>query len=192
MTTPQDVLAFWLDELDPKDWYDGGDAIDAKIRARFSDVWQRAADGHLGLWLTCPSEVLAYILVTDQFSRNLHRGSGEAFSTDPLALAAAKLAVDRDWDLKIDEPARQFFYMPLVHSENLCDQDRAVRLMHMRLSGTDNLDHAKVHREIIRKFGRFPARNEALGRATTAPEAAFLKSNGYRAILDEVQGKVPA
>ena len=96
------------------------------------------------------------------------------------------MAIDRDWDLRIDEPARQFFYMPLVHSENLSDQDRAIRLMHLRLTGTNNLDHAKVHREIIRRFGRFPYRNDALGRATTEAEQAFLDNDGYRTILNEL------
>ncbi len=192
MTTPQDVLAFWLDELSPKDWYDGGEALDATIKDRFLDVWTKAIEGHLGFWLTNPSETLAYLIVTDQFSRNIHRGSAQAFGADHLALAAAKMAVDRDWDLRIDEPARQFFYMPLVHSENLCDQDRAVRLMHMRLSGTDNLDHAKVHREIIRRFGRFPYRNEALGRTTAAAEQTFLDGNGYREILNAVKSPEPA
>lgn len=187
MTTPQNVLAYWLDEIGPKGWYEGGEALDADIRDKFLDVWTKAAEGHLGFWLTCPSETLAYLIVTDQFSRNMHRGSEKAFQTDPWALAAAKMAIDRDWDLKIDEPARQFFYMPLVHSENLCDQDRAVRLMHMRLSGTDNLDHAKVHREIIRRFGRFPYRNEALGRTSTDTERAFIDGNGYREILDEIK-----
>ena len=186
MTTPQDVLAFWLDELEPKDWYNSDPDLDAKLRDRFLDVWSKAADGHLGFWLTCPSETLAYLIVTDQFSRNLHRGSADSFATDANALAAAKMAIDRDWDLRIDEPARQFFYMPLVHSENLSDQDRAVRLMHLRLTGTDNLDHAKVHREIIRRFGRFPYRNDALGRSTTDAEQAFLDNDGYRTILNEL------
>jgi len=187
VTTPQDVLAFWLDHVGPKGWYDGGEALDAEIRDKFFDVWEKAAEGHLGFWLTCPSETLAYLIVTDQFSRNLHRGSGQSFETDPWALAAAKMAIDRDWDLKIDEPARQFFYMPLVHSENLCDQERAVRLMHMRLSGTENLDHAKVHREIIRRFGRFPYRNDALGRASTDAELKFIAENGYRELLNDIK-----
>jgi len=187
VTTPQDVLAYWLDEIGPKGWYEGGEALDADIREKFSDVWQKAVEGHLGFWLTCPSETLAYLIVTDQFSRNMHRGTGEAFATDPWALAAAKMAIDRDWDLKIDGLGRQFFYMPLEHSENLCDQDRAVRLMHMRLESPLNLVHAKVHREIIRRFGRFPSRNEALGRTSTEAEQAFVDSNGYRQILDELQ-----
>ncbi len=189
MKTAQDVLSFWLDEVDPKDWYRQDDALDALIRDRFATTWERAADGHLGLWLTCPSETLAYIILTDQFSRNMFRGHADSFSTDGLARAAAKMAIDRDWDLRIDPPARQFFYLPLMHSENLVDQDRAVRLFHTRMSdsGGNNLDHARAHRAVIRNFGRFPHRNEALDRPTTAAEANFMAEGGYGAILRQVQ-----
>ncbi|MCF7700014.1 DUF924 family protein [Loktanella sp. M215] len=191
MKTAQDVLSFWLDEVAPADWYRQDDALDAKIRETFAETWERAADGHLGLWLTCPSEALAYIILTDQFPRNMFRGSSEAFSTDPLARAAAKMAVDRDWDLRIDPPARQFFYLPLMHSENLADQDRAVRLFHARMpdDGADNLDHARAHRAVIRNFGRFPHRNEALSRPTTAAEQTFMQDGGYGAMLRQVQAE---
>ena len=185
MTTPQDVLAFWLDELEPKDWYVANPEVDAKIRDKFLDVWTKAAEGHLGFWLTCPSETLAYLIVTDQFPRNLHRGSSDSFATDAHALAAAKMAIERCWDKKIDEPARQFFYLPLMHSENLCDQDRAVRLIHTRMPehGVKNIDHARAHRQVIRDFGRFPYRNEALGRRTTDAEQVFLDAGGYGAAI---------
>ncbi|SEM48093.1 Uncharacterized conserved protein, DUF924 family [Loktanella fryxellensis] len=188
MQTAEDVLGYWLDEVNEADWYRQDDAIDATIRERFLSTWQRAADGHLGLWLTCPSETLAYIILTDQFPRNMFRASGEAFSTDALALAAAKMAIDRDWDLRIDAPGRQFFYLPLMHSENLADQDRAVRLFHTRMpdAGAANLDHARAHRAIIRSFGRFPYRNDALDRPTTAAEASFLRDGGYGAMLRQV------
>ena len=137
------------------------------------------------MWLTYPSGTLAYIILTDQFPRNMFRGSSDSFATDKAARAAAKSAIARGWDMQIDEPARQFFYMPLMHSENLCDQDRCVRLMLTRMSGSgdSNLLHAKAHREIIRRFGRFPFRNEALKRETTAPEAAFIRDGGYGATV---------
>lgn len=189
MKTAQDVLAFWLDECGPADWYRQDDALDARIRDLFLATWERAADGHLGLWLTCPSEALAYIILTDQFPRNMFRGQGDAFATDAVARAAAKMAIDRDWDMQIDAPARQFFYLPLMHSENLTDQDRAVRLFHTRMpdAGADNLTHARAHRAIIRDFGRFPYRNAALDRATTAAEAQFLSDGGYGAALRQLQ-----
>ena len=187
----QDVLAFWIDEVGPKGWYAGGDALDAQIRDRFLETWDRAADGNLGLWLTCPSETLAYIIVTDQMSRNMFRNDAKAFETDAIAMAAAKLAINNDWDMRIDEPARQFFYLPLMHSENLSDQDRAVRLIHTRMpkTGADNIDHAKAHREIVRLYGRFPFRNAALGRVSTQAEQDFMVGGGYGAILRKVQAE---
>ena len=194
MTGPQEILEFWLDEVGPKGWYDSSDALDAQIRDRFLETWEAACEGRFSLWLTYPSGALAYIILTDQFSRNMFRGEGQAFATDRAALAAAKSAIERGWDMRIDEPARQFFYMPLMHSENLCDQDRCVRLMCERMpeTGESNLLHARVHREVIRQFGRFPYRNAALDRSTTAAEAAFMDKGGYGAILRDMQDKAKA
>ncbi len=191
MTTSDEVLAFWLDEKGPPAWYAGGDDLDAEIRDRFLETWERAADGGLSLWLTHATGTLAYIIVTDQFSRNMHRDSGLSFSTDGAARAAAKMAIKREWDMRIDEPARQFFYMPLMHSECLSDQDRAVRLVKTRMpaTGEGTIDHARAHREIIRMFGRFPFRNEALGRDTREGEAAFMAEGGYRGIMNKLQKK---
>lgn len=185
MTTPEEVLAFWLDECSPADWYKSDPAFDADITQRFGAAWQEAAEGALGLWLTHPSGTLAYIILTDQFPRNMFRDSGQAFATDGLARSAAKMAIDRKWDMKIDEPARQFFYLPLMHAENLCDQDRAVRLIHTRMPehGAGNRDHACAHRAVIRDFGRFPYRNDALGRKTTSAEQVFLDAGGYGAAI---------
>ncbi len=187
--TPQDVLSFWLDECGPEDWYKSDDHFDAEIRERFLPTWQRAAEGGLGMWLTNPSETLAYIILIDQFSRNMFRGSFKSFMLDPAARSAAKMAIKREWDTRIDEPARQFFYLPLMHSENQCDQDRAVRLFHTRMpeTGHNNIDHARAHREVIRRYGRFPYRNDALGRTSNAQEQEFLKNGGYGAIVREIQ-----
>lgn len=187
---PATILAYWLDEVGPEGWYDADEARDAVIRARFEPMWQHAMEGALALWLTHPSGALAYVVLTDQFPRNMWRDTGRAFASDRAALAAAKAAIDRDWDLRIAEPGRQFLYMPLMHSERLPDQARCVRLMLTRMpqGGASNLLHAKAHREVIRKFGRFPTRNAALGRVDTAPEAAFLASGGYGAVLREMKG----
>ncbi len=192
MVAPEEVLAFWLDECSPADWYKSDPALDAEITRRFEATWQEAADGALSLWLTYPSGTLAYIILTDQFPRNMFRESGKAFETDSISRAAAKMAIDRKWDLKIDEPARQFFYVPLMHAENLCDQDRAVRLIHTRMPeyGESNRDHACAHRSVIRDFGRFPYRNDALGRKTTPAEQAFLDAGGYGAAIRAQQEAV--
>ena len=191
METPETVLTYWLDEVGPEGWYSGAPELDAAVKARFLGTWQRVMDGHCGLWLTSPSGTLAYIIVADQFSRNMFRGTAQAFASDPNARAAAKIALSRDWDLKISEPARQFFYMPLEHSENLIDQDRAMRLFaaRMPLTGADNLLHARVHRQIIRKFGRFPFRNAALGRQSTAAEREWLEAGGYGALYNAMKAE---
>lgn len=181
MTTVEKVLAFWLDEVGQKGWYDSPPALDAEIRERFEKPWDQATEGAFGLWLTHATGMLAYIILTDQFPRNMFRGEAKAFETDKLALAAAKVAIDRHWDMKIDEPARQFFYLPLMHSENLCDQERCVRLMKERMpqSGESNLLHARAHREVIRQFGRFPYRNEVLRRKPSGLEQAYVEDGGY-------------
>jgi len=188
MSKPEDVLAYWLDEIGPAGWYAGGEALDAEIRDKFLKTWEDACSGACSLWLTYPAGALAYIILMDQFPRNMFRGSKMAFSSDLAALEAAKCSVKKGWDMRIDEPARQFFYLPMMHSENLCDQDRCVRLMLTRMpeSGAQNLQHAKVHREVIRRFGRFPYRNEALERGTTGPEHAFFEEGGYGKMLQSL------
>lgn len=188
MVTPQEVLSYWVDEVGPKGWYSGGEALDAQVRDRFEETWREAQEGACGLWLTSPVGALGYIVLTDQLPRNMFRNEAAAFATDRSARAAAKIAIDRDWDLRIEEPVRQFFYMPLMHSENLIDQDRCVRLMASRMpeAGADNLRHARAHRHIIRQFGRFPYRNAALGRATTRAETAWMEAGGYKASLQAV------
>ncbi|WP_238366259.1 DUF924 family protein [Mesobacterium pallidum] len=189
METPDSILSFWLDEIGPKGWYQPPEGLDETILTRFEETWQGAMDGRYGLWLTYPGGALAYIILTDQFPRNMFRGKGRAFASDEIAKAAAKQAIHRGWDMKIDEPARQFFYMPLMHSECMSDQERCVRLMKERMpeTGASNLVHARVHREVIRRFGRFPYRNVALSRRTTGAEQQFVEGGGYGEVLQEFQ-----
>lgn len=189
MAGPEEVLAFWLDEVGDTGWYKDDAELDAEIRVRFERTWRAAQEGPLSLWLTYPSGVLAYVILTDQFPRNMFRGSAKAFSTDRVAKAAAKAAVHKNWDLKIDEPARQFFYMPFMHSENLCDQEQCIRLVLDRMpeTGANTLLHARAHREVIRQFGRFPYRNGMLSRTTTAPEADYVSSGGYGSTVRALQ-----
>ncbi|MFY0660947.1 MAG: DUF924 domain-containing protein [Shimia sp.] len=188
MVGPEEVLSYWLDEVGPSGWYAVSEKLDAEIRQRFEATWDVAQAGGLGQWLTYASGTLAYLILTDQFSRNMFRGSGKAFASDHKALAAAKSAIDKKWDQKIDGPARQFFFLPLMHSENLCDQERCVRMFLQRMGDADsNLLHAQAHREVIRKFGRFPYRNEALARASTEVEMAYVANGGYGATVRELQ-----
>lgn len=174
-----EVLGFWFGELTPEDWYTGKAEVDEKIRDRFANL-------HENLKVAPPSEVwsdprtaLAAIILFDQFPRNIHRGKAAAFSTDDLALRIARDAIDRGFDAEMSDTEKQFLYMPLMHSETLADQERCVDLF-KSLGNEDGLKYAIEHRDIIARFGRFPHRNRALGRATTDAEAAFMEGHkGY-------------
>lgn len=185
MSDPIEILDYWLGEVGPEGWFAGGETLDGDIRDRFGDIWQAAAEGGLEHWVEGTVGTLAYLILCDQLARNMHRGTAQAFATDAQALAAAKLAVDHGWDLNAPEPERQFFYMPFEHSENPADQDRAVELLTERLASDPEMAlHARAHRDIIAQFGRFPFRNAALGRETTAAEAEFLAAGGYAAVVN--------
>jgi len=188
MSDPIEILDFWLGDIGPDGWYAGGEDLDATIRECFGDIWQAAADGGLEHWVEGTVGTLAYLILCDQLSRNMHRGSARAFATDARALAAAKLALAEGWDLNAPEPERQFFYMPFEHAEDLSDQDQSVALITARLvSDPDAALHARAHRDIIARFGRFPTRNAALGRENTADEAEFLASGGYAAVVNALR-----
>lgn len=191
--TPQRVLEFWIDEVGPKGWYVSEQALDDEIRAEFGATVAAAAAGGIETWRRTPEGVLAYLIVCDQFPRNIHRGKADSFAADTRARTAAGAAVAKDWDLEIAPPQRQFCYMPFVHSECMADQDRGVWLMKSRMSGSEggdsNLMHARAHREIIRKFSRFPFRNAALGRTSSDAETAFMKDGGYMALVKEIEAR---
>ena len=188
MSDPVEVLEFWLHEVGPKGWYAGGDEIDGLCRERFGDLWQAALDGGLEHWVDGTVGTLAYLILTDQFPRNIHRGTALSFATDPKARAAARKALDAGWDLGSPEPERQFFYMPFEHSEDSADQVLAVQYLTERLSlDPDKALHARAHAEVIARFGRFPTRNAALGRATTPGEQAYLDAGGYGALVKSLK-----
>jgi uncharacterized protein (DUF924 family) len=191
MADPVEVLDFWLGELSEKDWYAGGEALDRLCRDRFADEVEAARTGGFEHWVDGTVGTLAYLILTDQLPRNIHRDTPLAFASDAGALAAARRAVEAGWDLDAPEPERQFFYLPFEHSEDLADQDRAVALMAERLpeTGAENLLHARAHREVIRRFGRFPTRNAALGRENTPDEAAYLAEGGYRALVERLKAE---
>lgn len=182
MSDPIELLDFWLDEVGPDGWYAGGEVLDATCRDRFVDIWTAARDGGLEHWVEGTVGSLAFLILTDQLPRNMFRGRAESFATDPLALAAARRAVAAGWDMDAPEPERQFFYMPFEHSEDPVDQATAVRLMEERLSSDPEMAlHARAHQAVIARFGRFPGRNEALGRFSTPEEQDWLDQGGYGA-----------
>lgn len=192
MVSPAEVREFWT-AVGPQGWYRQDDALDAEIREKFLDIWQTASTADceskaLEPWFETPEAMLGLIVLLDQFPRNMFRGDPRSFASDARARAVAKQAIDRGWDQRIEGEQRQFFYMPLMHSECLEDQDRAIRLFMTRMGhAPGNLVHAKAHREIIRRFGRFPFRNAALKRQTTQAEAEFLKNGGYGQIVQALQ-----
>ena len=175
----QEVLDFWFrgDEM-RKAWFEKNPAFDAQIRERFFALYESAAAGALRRWKVEPGDCLALIVILDQFPRNLFRGPGpeaaRAFATDALALDAARHAVDSGYDRGLADAVRTFYYLPFEHSEDLGDQERSLQLF----AGHPNHEWALRHWEIIKRFGRFPHRNAALGRASTAEEIEFLKQPG--------------
>lgn len=190
MADPVEVLDFWLGELGEDDWYAGGERVDTLCRERFADEVAAARDGGLDHWIDGTVGTLAYLILTDQLPRNIHRDTPLAFASDARALAAARRAVEAGWDLEAPEPERQFFYMPFEHSEDMGDQDRCVELMTERLPASpENLLHAHAHREVIRRYGRFPTRNAVLGRENRPEEARYLAEGGYGTIVNQLKSQ---
>lgn len=186
----EEVLHVWLGEIGPEGWYKVDPAVDAMLRERFMGLWERGAKGALGRFITSPRKALAVIILLDQISRNMFRNSHLAFSTDKIARKYAKIAIHRGYDMRIPEPERQFFYLPLMHSECVSDQERSVGFFkeRMPLTGKANLPHARAHREIIRRYGRFPYRNPILDRRDTPAESEFMARGGYGSVLREIGG----
>lgn len=187
---PAEVLKFWCETCQPEDWYRQDDALDAAIRDQFGDAVAAAQEGAFAEWEDSAEGMLALIILLDQFARNIYRGDGRSFAGDGRARKLARLAVERGFVTEYPMPERQFFLMPFMHSENLADQDAGIDLMQQYLmpEGEQNVQHAHVHREVIVRYGRFPYRNDALGRDSTPQEQDFLDAGGYGAIVREMLG----
>jgi uncharacterized protein (DUF924 family) len=170
-----EVLQFWFDEH-PRDWFVKNPAFDAEIQRRFHALYLEAAAGDLDGWLDGPRECLARVILLDQFPRNMFRGERRAFATDALARSAARVILERGWDRQMARPEQLFAYLPFEHSEALQDQDLSVELM--RDFDEEQRRYAERHREIIRRFGRFPHRNDILGRQSMPAEIEFLRLPG--------------
>jgi len=183
---PQEVLLFWFGGPGEqgkrhKRWFEKDAAVDREIRERFLGLYEEAAAGRLAHWKELAPDCLALIVVLDQFPRNMFRGSGRAFAADPLALEAARHAVAQGFDRAMKPVERLFVYLPFEHSERLEDQLTACELFRPLLAFAETADayrYAVAHRDIIQRFGRFPHRNAALGRESSAAEIEFLKQPG--------------
>jgi uncharacterized protein (DUF924 family) len=169
------VLRFWFEEH-PKDWFVKSTAFDAEIRTRFSAVQEAAAAGRLAHWAEAPRSCLALVIVLDQFPRNMFRGEARAFATDAPARGTARIILERGWNMAMSQSEQLFAYLPFEHSESLVDQDLACELM--KVFDPEQLRYAERHRDIVRRFGRFPHRNAILGRQSTPAELEFLKQPG--------------
>jgi uncharacterized protein (DUF924 family) len=174
---PADILAFWFSQDVKAKWFVREDGFDAELRQRFGALLAKAKQGELAHWVESPDGALALVILLDQFSRNIYRGTPNAFTADEMALAAAKQAIAQGYDLRLTAEQRGFLYMPFEHSEALADQDRGVALFEA-LGSEESLDYMRRHRDIIARFGRFPHRNAILGRSSTPEEIEFLKQPG--------------
>ncbi len=174
---PEDIVEFWR-QAGPERWFKKDEEFDRTLTGRFLDLRGKAAAGALESWTDRAQGSLAIILLLDQFSRNMFRGSAEAFAADPKARAVADAAIRKGHDRAFDTHLRCFFYLPYEHSESLADQNRSVALVH-ELGDAEYLKYALLHRLIIRRFGRFPHRNVVLGRHTSPAEEAFLAQGGF-------------
>lgn len=176
MTTPEAILEFWFTEPVNQHWFNSTKALDDQIRGSYESLWEQAASGALDDWKKTPEGCLALVIILDQFPLNMFRGEAKSFSTEQKAVAVTQHALKLGMDQKLSLDQVAFLYMPLMHSESLADQDRSVACFEE--AGLQyNLDFAKHHREIVRRFGRFPHRNEILGRESTPEEQEWLATD---------------
>jgi len=157
-------------------WFTKSEPFDAEVRRRFLPLWEKASRGELDRWRSAPLASLALIVVLDQFPRNMFRGTPRAFSSDPMAIAAARSALERSFDRLLSPHERTFMYLPFEHAEDLAAQRRSLALF--EALDPNDMEYARRHYEIIARFGRFPHRNAVLGRESTAEEVTFLKQVG--------------
>jgi uncharacterized protein (DUF924 family) len=182
MLGPDDILAFWFagnPASRRKVWFEADTAFDIEC-GRLAAMREAAKAGALDHWADTPRGALALLILLDQLSRNLHRGSAEAFAVDPKARALARAAIAQGFDQQLTPVERIFVYLPFEHSEDPVDQDESVRLFTAlyAIAQDDALDYAQRHRDVIARFGRFPHRNAALDRVNTPEEAAYLAESG--------------
>ncbi len=174
---PEEIIHFWFEEIDSKKWFEKSEKFDSEIRSRFKAVYELALKGDTRSWRSTAQGRLAEILVLDQFSRNMFRGTARAFEGDPLALKLAQEAVELKLDQDLPVYQRAFLYMPFMHSEDLAMHEKALKLFQQK-GLESNLKFEILHQKIIERFGRFPHRNAILGRPSTPEEIEFLKTPG--------------
>lgn len=169
------IIDYWYSERIKKHWFSSTPELDNEIKNRYEKIWEKALVGELDEWQKTPEGCLALIIVLDQFPLNMYRGEAKSFQTESKAIEVALLAINNDFNKQLDIDKLLFLYMPFMHSENLEQQDLSVQL-YSESNLTDNVKFAKHHREIIKRFGRFPHRNKILERKSTLEEDVYLSS----------------
>ena len=177
IANPETILSFWREAGYDK-WYGKDDAFDAAVGEKFMPTYEAATAGKLSSWEATADGALALCLVLDQFARNMFRGDARTYAADPLARQVANRALKRGYDQDVPDDLCGFFFLPFMHSEDLVDQERCVQLY--REAESADLKYAEQHRDIVRRFGRFPHRNAILGRGTTPEEQKFLDDGGFK------------
>ncbi len=167
------ILTFWFNELTPGQWFKKDPVLDELIKSRFGPLHHQAQHGELFNWRETPEGSLAEIIILDQFSRNIYRDKAESFASDALALCLAQVAIEKGFDVLLSKAKRSFCYMPFMHSESLVIHEQAVVLFNA-LGDENNLTFERKHQAIIQRFGRYPHRNNVLGRQSTLEERDFL------------------
>ncbi|MBW6524593.1 DUF924 domain-containing protein [Sphingomonas sp. RHCKR47] len=170
---PRDVLDFWFDEVTPEQRFAKDDALDRTIAERFGAARDAVLASRAQGWRDTPEALLAAIILLDQFTRNIHRGQAEAFAADPLARELTLAAIERGWETRYTPEQRKFLYLPLMHAEDAALQALSVEKFE-ELGDVEALDYARDHRDVQARYGRFPSRNAALGRASSPEEQAYL------------------
>jgi uncharacterized protein (DUF924 family) len=173
---PQDVIEFWK-QAGPALWFAKNPEFDRRFRVRYRALYDSAAHGELAEWQRTPEGALALVLLLDQYPRNSFRNTPRMYATDELARKVADAAIAAGYVQQAPRELQKFFVLPFAHSEDLADQERAVSLA--RRIGPDDLAHAEHHRDIVKRFGRFPHRNKILGRESTPEEQHYLDNGGY-------------
>ena len=175
---PADIIDYWFSEKSKQFWFASTPSIDKEITSRYETVWEKAASGGLSSWGETADGSVALIIILDQFPLNMFRGKAKGFKTESMAVKVALNAIDNGFDEEMDNEKLLFLFMPLMHSENLDHQNLQVYLFEKY---NFNLEFSKHHRDLVKKFGRFPHRNEILGRMSTMEELDYLLSdNAFR------------
>lgn len=172
---PIDIINYWYSDRIKKHWFDSNPELDNEITNSYEKAWKKAADGKLDHWKSTAEGCLALVIILDQFPLNMFRGKIKSFQTEGKAIEVTMTAIKSDFIKEIDNDKLSFLFMPLMHSENIEDQNLAVKLFEEH-NLSNNLNFAKHHRDIIKKFGRFPHRNSILLRESTKEETEYLNS----------------